>query len=70
MLSTLIIIVFLGAILYNLGAGLIYLIRDPDHSTRTARALTMRIGLSVALFILLMLGIATGVITPNPGPLR
>ena len=60
------ILLALLAIIASLGSGLFYLLRDHGQSDRTVRALTIRIGLSFALFLLLMLGFATGVITPHP----
>ena len=60
------ILLVLLAIVASLGSGLFYLMRDHGQSDRTVRALTIRIGLSFALFLLLMLGFATGVITPHP----
>lgn len=65
MLTKLFIVVTLLAILGSLASGLIYLIKDNGQSTRTAKALTVRIGLSVFLFLMLMLGIFTGVIKPH-----
>lgn len=52
-------------ILFSLGSGLYYLIQDKGKSTKTVKALTWRIGLSLTLFILLMLGFLTGIITPH-----
>jgi len=60
------ILLALLAIIASLGSGLFYLLRDHGQSDRTVRALTIRIGLSFALFLLLMLGFATGVIAPHP----
>jgi hypothetical protein len=60
------ILLVLFAIVASLGSGLFYLMRDHGESHRTVRALTIRIGLSFALFLLLMLGFATGVIAPHP----
>jgi hypothetical protein len=54
---------FLALILASLGSAFLFMVRDRRGSTRTARALTVRIGLSVALFVLLMLAHYTGVIT-------
>ena len=65
MLTKIFIIATLLAILGSLASGLIYLIKDNGRSTRTAKALTVRIGLSVFLFLMLMLGIFTGVIKPH-----
>ena len=64
-MTTLVILAFLGIILYNLGAGLYYLLVDKGQSKRTVNALTWRIGLSVLLFALVALGIFTGVIKPH-----
>ena len=60
-----IIVAFLVLILYNLGAGLYYMIRDKGPTNRTVNALTWRVGLSVALVIFLILGIWTGLISPH-----
>lgn len=63
------IVVALLAIIASLGSGLVFLIRDRSQTRRTVNALTVRIALSVALFLLILLGWATGVIEPNPSPL-
>ncbi len=60
-----IVIAFLVFILASLGSALYYLIRDKGQSERTVKALTVRISLSIALFVLLMLGYATGFISPH-----
>ena len=62
MFSRIVIVSFLLIIVYNLGMGLYYMLKDKGSSDRTVKALTRRIGLSVALFALLLLGMATGVI--------
>jgi hypothetical protein len=65
MLSKIIVILFLLIIVGSLFSGLFYLIKDKGSSERTVRALTVRISLSVLLFILLMLGYATGLLQPH-----
>jgi len=65
MLSTILIIVFLAAIVYNLGAGLYFMMTDKGQTDRTLRALTRRIGLSVLLILLVILGIWMGIIKPH-----
>ena len=65
MLVKIVIIVFLVAILWNLGAGLYYMMTDKGGSDRTVKALTRRIGLSVLLIVLIGIGIATGIIQPH-----
>jgi hypothetical protein len=58
-----IVILFLFFIVASLFSALYFLIRDKGQGTRTVKALTVRVTLSVILFALLMLGIYTGVIT-------
>jgi len=62
----LIVIAFLVAIVGSLGSALFYLVRDKAGSDRMVRSLTIRIGLSVALFLLLMAGYYFGFI-PRQG---
>ena len=58
----LIIIAFLIVIVGSLVSALVYLMRDKGGSDRTIKALTVRIALSVTLFVLLMLGYYFGFI--------
>ena len=58
-----IVILFLVFIVGSLFSALYFLVRDKGQGTRTVKALTVRVTLSVILFALLMLGIYTGVIT-------
>lgn len=64
LIKTLIVLVLL-AILFSLFSGMIFLIKDKGQSERTVRALTIRIALSVLLFILLMTAFAAGLIHPH-----
>ena len=64
-MKTLVIVGFLALILYNLGAGLYYMLVDKGSTKRTVNALTRRIGLSVGLILLVIAGMATGVISPH-----
>ena len=65
MLTKVIIILFLFIIIGSLFSGLFYLVKDKGTSERTVRALTIRISLSVLLFVLLMIGYATGLLQPH-----
>ncbi len=65
MLTKIIVVLFLLAIIGSLGSGLYYLVKDKGSSDRTVRALTVRISLSVLLFILLMLAYASGLLQPH-----
>ena len=62
MLTKILIVLILLVIVYNLFAGLFYMMTDKGKTNRTVRALTWRIGLSVFLILLVIAGIATGVI--------
>jgi F0F1-type ATP synthase membrane subunit a len=65
MFTKIIVILFLFIIIGSLFSGLFYLVKDKGTSERTVKALTVRISLSVLLFILLMIGYATGVLQPH-----
>lgn len=64
-ISKAIIIIFLLFIFYALGSALYYLMNDKGDSNRIVKALTWRIGLSIVLFIFLMLAFWFGWITPH-----
>jgi succinate dehydrogenase/fumarate reductase cytochrome b subunit len=64
-LKTLLVIAFLILILWNLGAGLYYMLVDKGTTKRTVNALTRRIALSVALILFIALAIYMGWITPH-----
>ena len=67
MLIKIFIVVALIVIVGSLFSALFYLLKDKGTSTRTARALTIRISLSIILFALLMLGYFFGLIgQPHP----
>lgn len=61
-LSRIIIVVFLLLILASLASALYYLVKDKGSSDRTVKALTVRVTLSVTLFLLLMAGFYFGII--------
>lgn len=64
-MKTLVALAFLAVIVYNLGAGLYFMMTDTGGSGRMVKALTRRIALSVALILLVILGIATGFVQPH-----
>ncbi|WFC41737.1 twin transmembrane helix small protein [Pseudoxanthomonas sp. SE1] len=67
-MKTLVIIGFFVLILYNLGAGMYYMLTDKGNSKRTVHALTRRVAFSVLLILLVCIGIATGIIEPHGIP--
>jgi hypothetical protein len=58
----LVIVLMLIGVVVSLFSGLFFLYRDRGEGIRTAKALTLRIGLSIAIFALLMLGFRFGLI--------
>lgn len=60
-----IVIVMLVLIVGSLGSGLYGLFKEDSDDRRTVKALTLRVGLSLALFVMLMVLSALGVIEPN-----
>jgi hypothetical protein len=65
MITKIIVVLFLFAIIGSLFSGLFFLMKDKGTSERTVKALTVRVSLSVLLFILLMIGFATGLLQPH-----
>ena len=63
-MNAIILLIFLG-ILVSLGSALVQLVRDDRGTDGMVRALSWRIGLSVMLFILLLLAWRAGLIAPH-----
>jgi phosphotransferase system glucose/maltose/N-acetylglucosamine-specific IIC component len=60
-----IIVLALAGILLSLGSALVYLIRDRGATNRTVNALTIRVGISVALFLFILFSYWMGWIEPR-----
>jgi Protein of unknown function (DUF2909) len=50
-------------IVLSLGSALFYLVKDRGQSMRTVKALALRVGLSITLFLILMASYYFGFIT-------
>lgn len=61
----LIVVFLLLVIIASLGSALVYLLKDRGDSTRTVKALTLRIALSIFAFLLLLVGYFAGLIQPH-----
>lgn len=59
------VVLILGLIIFSLVQAAIFLIRDGSNERRVVRALTVRISLSLALFVVVIALFAFGVIEPN-----
>lgn len=64
-LFKILVVCVLVGIVASLGSALFHLARGKGDSGKMVRALTVRVGLSVALFILLMGAWAMGLISPH-----
>jgi len=53
------------AIVVSLGSAAVFMLRSRGDSRRMAKALGWRVGLSVTLFLVLMLGYYFGLIQPG-----
>jgi len=60
------VIIILGLIVFSLTQGMYYLAKDDggEDKTRVVKALTVRIVLSLTLFLLLIVGYLVGVLQP------
>lgn len=65
MITKTIIFITMLIILGSLASSLIFLVRDEGKTKRTVKALSWRIGLSLALFIFLLLSFLFGWISPH-----
>ena len=61
----LIVILILVAILASLGSGLYYLSKDGQGSPRVLKALKIRVALSIALIVFLLVSYGIGWISPD-----
>ena len=53
------------AMIVSLFAALYFMFKDRGKSTRTVKALSIRVGIWAVLLALLSIGVMTGVITPS-----
>lgn len=64
-----IVLLLLVFILISLFSGLFFLVKDKGQTKRTVNALTIRIGLSVLVIVVILIAAATGVIELNQNPM-
>ena len=63
-----IVILLLIVIFISLASGLVFIVHDQGKTDRTVMSLTVRVALSIALILLLVVGFATGLIQPHGLP--
>jgi hypothetical protein len=64
MIKVLIILTLIG-IVVSLGQALFSMTSGPSDDKKMVQALTVRVSLSVALFVLLLIGWRLGIVTPH-----
>jgi succinate dehydrogenase hydrophobic anchor subunit len=65
MIIKIIILILLALVLVSLGAGMFSLIKDRGKTNRTVKFLTIRIVLSILLFVLIGISFLMGWIQPH-----
>jgi cytochrome bd-type quinol oxidase subunit 2 len=60
------IVAVLLAIVFSLGSGMYFMFKDKGRSKRMVTSLTLRVSLSVALFVLLFVAWYFGLLQPHP----
>lgn len=65
LLFKILIFVLLALILLSLASGLLFLVRDQGKTRRVITSLSLRVALSITLFVLLLLGYYTGILKPH-----
>ncbi|HET8849225.1 MAG TPA: twin transmembrane helix small protein [Marinobacter sp.] len=63
-----VIVVLMLAVVVSLFSGLFFLIRDGGKTHRVVTSLSVRVGLSVALLVLVLVALWTGDLVLNPTP--
>jgi ABC-type proline/glycine betaine transport system permease subunit len=61
-LFRLLVVALLLSIVFSLFSGLYFMYRDRGASPRTVKALTLRVGLSIGLFVLLLIAYGLGLV--------
>lgn len=63
-----VVLIFIVLIIASLGSALVYMMKDREPgSTRMVKALALRVGFSITLFLLLMAGYYFGFLTQRLG---
>ena len=66
MIARIVVLIFMVAIVISLGSALYTMLANQKpRSTATVKALSLRIGLSLLLFVLLILGFSLGLLNPH-----
>jgi len=64
-----IVLLLLGFTIVSLFSAMFFMVKDKGQTRRSVNALSVRIGLSIVIIIVIMIAGATGVIEFNPNPI-
>jgi len=64
-----IVLLLLGFVILSLFSALFFMVKDKGQTKRTVNALSLRIGISILIIVVIMIAGATGVIEINPNPI-
>ena len=65
MIFKIVVLTLLAIVILSLGSALYHFVKNGGDSEKMLKALTWRIGLSVFIFLLLLIGQAVGLIQPH-----
>ncbi|NQY87159.1 MAG: DUF2909 domain-containing protein [Colwellia sp.] len=68
MLFKIVIVAMLAFMVYNLFSALLLMNKNDPNKPSMSKYIGRRLMLSVAMVVLLVIGLLTGLITPNPRP--
>ncbi len=65
MLAKIVIVVLFIAMVISLGVALLHMVKNHGRGDGTVRALTMRVGIWVVLFLFIAIGLYSGFLSPG-----
>jgi len=68
LLVKLLVLLLLGFTVVSLFSAMFFMVKDKGQTKRSVNALSVRIGLSIVIIIIIMIAGFTGVIELNPNP--
>jgi len=68
LLVKLLVLLLLGFTVVSLFSAMFFMVKDKGQTKRSVNALSVRIGLSIVIIVIIMIAGATGVIELNPNP--
>lgn len=67
-LFKILIVVLLATMIYNLFRAMRLMVKKPEGQEKMSKFIGRRVLISALIIVLILIGMATGIITPNPRP--